>query len=96
MKSIEVHSALNSRISSRIISTQNCADLCCSRRLLAKKSDTGFRRKCELKAFDASSPNSVRLKSMAQIYAANGKQLICTGTLIHPKFVMTTLVCATM
>lgn len=95
----------------RIIITKNCEDVCCRRRYFVKKSTTyagnansfgthNYRRPCELKNFNAATTNEndIRIKSMALIYssAAYLKQPICIGTLIHPKVVMTTLVCASM
>lgn len=96
----------------RIIITKNCEDVCCRRRYFVKKSTTHagnvnsfaaqhhYRRPCELKNFNAATTNEndIRIKSMALIYSSSShlKQPICIGTLIHPKVVMTTLVCASM
>lgn len=95
----------------RIIITKNCEDVCCRRRYFVKKStnyagnaiSNHYRRPCELKNFNAATTddNDIRIKSMALIYSSSSssshlKQPICVGTLIHPRVVMTTLVCASM
>lgn len=88
---------------SRFLIARSCEDICCRKRIIAKKSTspsdyiTNYSnnyRQCEITDPSYNSNvNNLRIKSLVQIFSTNGKKFVCLGSLVHPKAVLTTLEC---
>ncbi|XP_055313726.1 phenoloxidase-activating factor 2-like [Sitodiplosis mosellana] len=87
---------------SRFLIARSCEDICCRKRTISKKSTaanfenyTGNYRQCEITnpTVYNSNVNNLRIKSLVQIFSANGKKFVCLGSLVHPRAVLTTLEC---
>lgn len=103
---------MNLKKNNRFLIARNCEDICCRKRTITKKSAPSSTstttsssldnylsnyRQCEIHNFtNGNNVNDLRIKSMVQIFSVNFKQLICLGTLVHPKAVLTTLECVSM